>query len=57
METKVIRPIQKEVASHISCAFLVTKLTEDGVRKFCLVIDLCKVNMHLRKMGLCYQRL
>ena len=53
----MIRPIQEEAASHVSHAFLVTKPMEDGMRKFRLVIDLHKVNMHLRKMGLRYKRL
>ena len=52
VETGAIRPIPEEAASHVSRAFLVTKPTEDGVRKFRLVIDLRKVNTHLRKMGL-----
>ena len=55
METGAIRPIQEEAASHVSHAFLVTKPTEDGVRKFRLVIDLRKVNMHLRKLGAALQ--
>ena len=57
IETRAIRPIQKKAASHISRAFLVTKPMEDGVRKFCLVIELRKVNMHLSKTGLHYKRL
>ena len=57
VETGAIRPIPEEAASHVSCTFLVTKPTEDGVRKFRLVIDLRKVNTHLRKMGLRYERL
>ena len=57
VETGAITPITEEAASHVSRAFLVTKPTEDGVRKFRLVIDLRKVNRHLRKMGLRYERL
>ena len=57
MDTGAIRPIREEEASHVSRAFLVTKPAEDGVRKFRLVIDLRKVNTHLRKLGLRYERL
>ena len=57
MEIGAIRPILEEAASHVSRAFLVTKPIEDGVHKFRLVIDLRKVNTHLRKMGLRYERL
>ena len=57
VETSAIKPIQEEVAFHISHAFLVTKPTEDGMRKFHLVIDLRKVNMHLCKIGLRYKHL
>ena len=43
--------------ARISRAFLVAKPSEDGQTKFRLVIDLRRVNRHLRKVGLKYERL
>ena len=57
METGTITPIPEETASHVSRAFLVTKPAEDGVRKFRLVINVRKINRHLWRMGLRYERL
>lgn len=51
VETRAIRPIQEEAASHVSCAFLVTKPTKDSVHKFCLVIDFRKVKYICTKWG------
>ena len=50
VKTRAFRLIQEEATSHVSRTFLVTKPTKDGVLKFRLVIDLCK-------MGLQYERL
>lgn len=43
--------------ARISRAFLVAKPSEDGKTKFRLVIDLRRINRHLKKVGLKYERL
>ena len=43
--------------SRISRAFLVKKGKEDGVLKYRLCVDLRRVNRHLRKVGLRYEKL
>ena len=56
-QTRAIQPIPAQQARYVSRAFLVKKPTEHGRKKFRLVIDLRKVNRHLRKLGLRYERL
>ena len=43
--------------SRISHAFLVEKGREEGVMKYQLCVDLRRVNGHLRKVGLRYEKL
>ena len=40
-----------------SQAFLLAKPSEDGLPKFRLIIDLRRINRHLRKVGLRYEKL
>ena len=56
-QTRAIQPIPAQQARYVSRAFMVKKPTEHGRKKFRLVIDLRKVNRHLRKLGLRYERL